>query len=95
MTATLDSSTRADGTVVTLTGGRHGLRGTRVAGTTAGRSAGAVGLGPQTDRATANRRIGAVDPVRYGLEAVLVSSAASDPVPAILRCCFTHEPIFG
>ena len=51
--------------------------------------------GPQTDRPTANRRIGAADPHRYSLEAVLVPSAACDPVPAILRCSFTHEPIFG
>ena len=63
--ATLDSAAPAENTIVMLTGGREDRRGTPVRDTTAGRSAVAVGLGPQMDRATTNRALAAADPLRY------------------------------
>ena len=82
-------------TVVTLTRSWHGPWRRACRGHICRTLSGSVTLCPQTDRATAKRRIDAADPFRYDPEAVLVSSAASDPVPTILRCSFTHEPIFS
>ena len=65
LTVTLRSAAPAHDRIVTLTGGRNDLAGTPVRGSTARRSAGAVGFGPQTDRATANCRVGTADPLRY------------------------------
>ena len=45
---------------------RPGVEETFINGITAGQSAGAVGRGPQTDRATADRRVGSADSLRNG-----------------------------
>ena len=58
-------------------------------------SAGAVGRGPQADRAIADGRVGAADPLRNSPQAVLVFAAVGDSVLPVLLGSFTHQPIFG
>ena len=58
-------------------------------------SARTVRDGPQADRPTADRRVRTTDPLRNGLQSVVVFAVSGDPVLAVLLCSFTHQPIFG